>query len=168
MHPILASFNFADFLRMLADHWWSEFRDLGDWPWGTLASIAEYIDLFPLVVCLVWSIYGLNCLLRSFRKRHLPTALPNYSVLIPFYAEPTGALRTAQSMANVFPAPDEILLVDDGSPDVAGERALLDEWNLPPRTRVLRLPVNRGKAGALNAGLQEARAEVVVCLDADT
>ena len=60
MSAILASFDFADFVRMLADHWWSEFRDLGDWPWGTLESIAEYIDLFPIVVCLVWSIYGLN------------------------------------------------------------------------------------------------------------
>jgi biofilm PGA synthesis N-glycosyltransferase PgaC len=164
----LASFDFADFLRMLADHWWSEFRDLGDWPWGTLASIAEYIDLFPLVVCLVWSIYGLNCLLRSFRKRRLPTTLPSYSVLIPFYAEPAGALRTAQSMADVFPPPDEILLIDDGSPDLAGERDLLDETTLPPRTRLLRLPVNRGKAGALNAGLREVRSEVVACLDADT
>ena len=84
MSAILASFDFADFVRMLADHWWSEFRDLGDWPWGTLESIAEYIDLFPIVVCLVWSIYGLNCLFSSFRRRQLPATLPGYTVLIPF------------------------------------------------------------------------------------
>ncbi len=168
MSALLASFDFADFLRMLADHWWSEFRDLGDWPWGTFESIAEYIDLFPLVVCLIWSIYGLDCLFRSFRRGRLAAVLPGYSVLIPFYAEPAGALRTAQSLADVRPPPHEILLIDDGSPEILGALNSLDEALLPPRTRVLRLPSNRGKAGALNAGLREARSEVVACLDADT
>ncbi|MGI9087384.1 MAG: glycosyltransferase [Chthoniobacterales bacterium] len=167
IHTFLASFEFADFLRMLADHWWSEFRDLGDWPWGTLESIAEYIDLFPLVVCLIWSIYGLDCLFRSFKRTRIPASLPGYSVLIPFYAEPAGALRTAQSVAAAFPLPDEILLIDDGSPEDS-EAAVLDETTLPPRTRLLRLPINRGKAGALNAGLRETNSEVVACLDADT
>ena len=168
MSAILASFDFADFVRMLADHWWSEFRDLGDWPWGSLESIAEYIDLFPIVVCLVWSIYGLNCLFGSFRRRRLPATLPGYTVLIPFYAEPRGALRTAQSMTDVNPPPDEILLIDDGSPYDEEERSVLDEVLLPPRTRVLRIPANGGKAAALNAGLRETGSEVVVCLDADT
>jgi biofilm PGA synthesis N-glycosyltransferase PgaC len=163
----LASFDFADFVRMLADHWWSEFRDLGDWPGGTLESIAEYIDLFPIVVCLVWSIYGLDCLFRSFRRREIGTVVPGYTVLIPFYAEPGGALRTAQSMAGVNPPPDEILLIDDGSPENDDEE-VLDETSLPPRTRLIRIPFNSGKAAALNAGLRETGSEVVVCLDADT
>lgn len=168
MSPILASFDFADFVRMLADHWFSEVQDLGDWPWGTLESIAEYIDLFPLVVCLVWSIYGLNCLFRSFRRRQLPASLPGYVVLIPFYAEPRGALRTAQSLAEVSPPPEEVLLIDDGSPDDEEERHVLDEALLPPRTRLLRIPINGGKAAALNTALRESGSEVVACLDADT
>ena len=168
MSPILASFDLADFVRMLADHWFSEFQDLGDWPWGTLESIAEYIDLFPLVVCLVWSIYGLNCLFRSFRRRQLPASLPGYVVLIPFYAEPRGALRTAQSLAEVSPPPEEVLLIDDGSPDDEEERHVLDEALLPPRTRLLRMPINGGKAAALNTALRESGSEVVACLDADT
>ncbi|MDQ2659046.1 MAG: glycosyltransferase [Verrucomicrobiota bacterium] len=166
MSHFLAVFNFADFVRMLADHWASEFRDLGDWPGGSFQSIAEYIDLFPIVVCLVWSIYGINSLLRSFRKSHIPARLPGYSVLIPFYAEPLGALHTAQSLAAVEPAPEEILLIDDGSPDEAECAHVLAV--LPPRTRVLRQPKNGGKAAALNAGLSETHSEVVVCLDADT
>ncbi len=168
MFPFLAQFDFADFVRMLADHWVSEFRDLGDWPRGTFESIAEYIDLFPIVVCLVWCIYGVNCLIRSFRKRHIPSVLPGYSVLIPFYAEPAGALRTAQSLAGVDPQPEEILLVDDGSPRGTERIDALDESSLPPRTRLLRYPVNRGKAAALNAALAEIRSDIVVCLDADT
>ncbi|MDQ6656053.1 MAG: glycosyltransferase, partial [Verrucomicrobiota bacterium] len=43
-----------------------------------------------------------------------------------------------------------------------------DETSLPPRTRVLRLPHNGGKAAALNAALRETTADVVFCLDADT
>ena len=53
-------FNLPEFVQMLADHWISEFRDLGDWPIGTFESIAEYIDIFPIVVCLVWSILRLD------------------------------------------------------------------------------------------------------------
>ena len=159
-------FDFADLLRTLAEHWRSEFTDLGDWPRGTFDSIAEYIDLFPLVVCSLWSVYGLNCLFRSFRRRPVAAMLPSYSVLIPFYAEPAGALRTARSLASVHPPPDEIILVDDGSPpETAGDDILGD---LPPRTRLLRLPRNVGKAAALNAALRETKSEIVVCLDADT
>ncbi|MEP6809703.1 MAG: glycosyltransferase family 2 protein [Chthoniobacterales bacterium] len=168
MLHFFATFEWADFIRMLADHWFSEFRDLGDWPRGTLESIAEYIDLFPLVVCLIWSIYGINCLLRSFRHGTVPAQLPSYSVLIPFYAEPEGALHTAQSLAAVDPPPDEIILIDDGSPEETESITALMENGLPPRTRILRLPKNSGKAAALNAGLRETRSDVVVCLDADT
>ena len=133
MHDILAMFR-SDFVRMLADHWLSEFRDFGELPFE---SIAEYIDFFPLVICPIWSIYGVICLLNSFRRRPIPETLPSYCVIIPFYSEPAGALRTAQSVAQVHPPPDEILLVDDGSPDEEECAHVLAI--LPPNTRVLRL-----------------------------
>ena len=70
---------------MLAEHWLSEFRDLGDWPRGTFESVAEYIDLFPLVVCVVWSIYGVICLVgSSASEKHSADAaelLRDHSVL---------------------------------------------------------------------------------------
>lgn len=167
--PMFADFDFADFLSTLADHWRSEFTDLGDWPWGTFASLTEYVDLFPLVVCFLWSLYGLNCLFRSFRRQPVAAALPGYCVVIPFYAEPAGALLAARSVALVQPPPAEILLVDDGSPPLSASFDGLDDpANLPPNTRLLRLPHNSGKAAALNAALFETHAEIVVCLDADT
>ncbi|MDQ6861041.1 MAG: glycosyltransferase, partial [Verrucomicrobiota bacterium] len=168
MLALLESFAWDDFVRMLAEHWISEFRDLGDWPHGTFESIAEYIDIFPLVICLIWSIYGVICLINSFRRKTIPAHLPRYSVIIPFYAEPAGALRTARSLSDVQPPPDEILLVDDGSPDAEECARVLDAASLPRGARVVRLPSNRGKAAALNAALREAKAEIVVCLDADT
>ena len=53
-------------------------------------------------------------------------------------------------------------------PDDDEERHVLDEALLPPRTRVLRIPANGGKAAALNAALLETGSEIVACLDADT
>lgn len=168
MNAFLATFDWEGFVQMLADHWVSEFRDLGDWPRGTFESIAEYIDLFPLVVCVVWSIYGVICLVGSLRRKRIPATLPSYCVVVPFYSEPGGALKTAQSLADVQPPPDEIILVDDGSPDEEECARILNESLLPPRTRLLRMSRNGGKAAALNTALREVRSEVVVCLDADS
>ena len=44
------------------------------------------------------------------------TPLPEYTVLIPFHAEPDAALSTMRSLASVTPAPREIIIIDDGSP----------------------------------------------------
>ncbi|MDQ6938899.1 MAG: glycosyltransferase [Verrucomicrobiota bacterium] len=166
MHTFVASFDFGGFVQMLAEHWLSEFRDLGDWPRGSFESVAEYIDLFPLVVCVIWSIYGVICLVGSLRRKKLPQTLPSYSVVVPFYSEPDGALKTAQSLAEVQPSPDEIILIDDGSPDEEECARVLAI--LPRCTRILRLARNVGKAAALNAALREVQSEIVVCLDADS
>ena len=104
---MMDGFDLLELLRTLFEHWWSEFTDIGEWPYGTFDSIAEYIDLFPLVVCLLWCLYGVNSLIRSFRKQRVPAHLPGYTVLIPFFAEPDGAVRTAHSLDRAHPAPDQ-------------------------------------------------------------
>jgi poly-beta-1,6-N-acetyl-D-glucosamine synthase len=157
--------DLSDLWQTFADHWISEAHDLTEWPRGTFESVAEYIDLFPLVVCLLWCLYGIASLLRTFFPAKVRPRTKSFSVLIPFYAEPQGALRTAESVARVTPPAAEIILVDDGSPPGSCE---IDPAALPPRTRVLRLMKNGGKAAALNAALLETTADVVFCLDADT
>ncbi len=60
----------------------------------------------------------------------------------------------------------EIIAIDDGSTDGTGD--LLEALAASePRLRVLRLPVNRGKAAALRAGARLTDAEYVVCVDGD-
>jgi polyisoprenyl-phosphate glycosyltransferase len=58
-----------------------------------------------------------------------------------------------------------VVLVDDGSTD--GTAALLAVWSERPGFRSLQLSRNFGKEAALTAGLQAARGEVVVMMDAD-
>src|SRR3954469_13259054 len=164
---MLSPADLNDLWQTFADHWISEAHDLTEWPGGTFESIAEYVDLFPLVVCLLWCLYGFASLIRTLRGSQVPETTLSFSVLIPFYAEPAGALRTALSVAAVTPPVSEIILVDDGSPPGAGADAI-DPAALPPRTRIVRLHTNGGKAAALNAALAEATADILVCLDADT
>src|SRR5436305_4359857 len=113
-----------DLWQTFADHWISEAHDLTEWPVGTFESIAEYIDLFPLVVCLLWCLYGFASLIRTLRSARIPDTKLSFSVIVPFYAEPAGALRTAASVASVSPAPAEIILIDDGSPPGSGADAI--------------------------------------------
>ncbi|WP_299436871.1 glycosyltransferase [uncultured Rhodospira sp.] len=119
----------------------------------------------PFCVSVLWTIYGLIDLARPAASKRDPTTdtALDYTVIIPFYNEPEGALVSARSLAGVSPEPREILLIDDGS-----VRGMPDDVALPRKTRVLRLETNGGKARALNAALRAVRTELVVCLDADT
>ena len=88
------------------------------------------------------------------------------TVLIPAYneadriAETLDGVMTALAGAGMEGA--QVLVIDDGSSDdtaaVAASR---------PGIEVFRLEGNRGKGGALNVGLRQARGEIIVTLDAD-
>ena len=62
----------------------------------------------------------------------------------------------------------EIIVVDDGSPDAtsASARPFIKEVSTE-RLRVLRLMRNRGKGGAVTAGVLRARGEYILFADAD-
>ena len=56
----------------------------------------------------------------------------------------------------------EIVFVDDGSSDETA--AIVSRY---PAVRLLKLGVNRGPAAARNAGLREARGDIILFTDAD-
>ena len=91
------------------------------------------------------------------------------SVVVPVYneAESLALLHAeiaaaAGSMGETW----ELILVDDCSTD-GSHRILLDLRAQDPHLRIVRFSRNYGQTAALAAGFEQARGEVVVCLDGD-
>ena len=89
------------------------------------------------------------------------------SVLIPAYNEEAVIAISVRAALDADYPELEVLVLDDGSTD-ATESVAREAGAGDPRLRVLRDPVNRGKAERLNVGLREARHELVAVTDADT
>ena len=90
---------------------------------------------------------------------------PAVSVLLPVRDAGSALSACLDSLAVQSLADHEVIAVDDGSCDGSGER-LAERATLDPRLRLLRTPP-RGIAAALNHALAEARAKIVVRMDAD-
>ena len=151
-------------------HPWSHaLRSLVDWPGGILDCLADFILFFPLLLSLSWSVSALVKLAlvgsKTWAARPDGVELPTLAVLVPFYGDGREAMHTLDSLRDVTPRPQEIVLIDDGSPAGGGLPA---DFPLPAGVTLLRLPRNVGKAGALSAALSKVKSEVVVCMDADT
>ena len=163
------SMNPSIWSQDLIHPWQHGLHTLLDWPGGTVHGIGCFIQFFPLLLSLSWSVSALLRLgvviFKTWFGRKVTTTLPTFSVLIPFYGDAQEALRSVHSLRYLKPAPQEIVMIDDGSP--AGCELLAD-FALPANVRLLRLPQNIGKAAALNCALHSVTSDIVVCLDADT
>jgi cellulose synthase/poly-beta-1,6-N-acetylglucosamine synthase-like glycosyltransferase len=91
---------------------------------------------------------------------------PLVSVLIAAYNEEKVIGRTVRNLLNSTYKNFEVIIIDDGSQD--GTFAHVQEhFGIERKIRMYRKE-NGGKSAALNFGLQKARGEVVIVLDADT
>ena len=99
----------------------------------------------------------------------MSTPAPALSIVIPVYdeAESLGPLFAELGPAlDALDRPAEVVAVDDGSTDGSFER-LVALAHGDPRIRIVRLARNYGQTAALAAGIEHARAPVIVSLDAD-
>lgn len=85
------------------------------------------------------------------------------AAVIPLYNKRGTILRCLQSVRAQTRAPDEMLVVDDGSTDGGGD---LVAQLADPKIRLLRQP-NGGASAARNCGIEAARSERIALLDAD-
>ena len=91
-----------------------------------------------------------------------PTAAPSFSVVIRAYQAAGSVAEAVESALAQTVPPAEVVVYDDGSSD--GTEAALG----PYRDRIVYVwRENAGPAGAFNGGVDTARGEFVVVLDAD-
>lgn len=93
---------------------------------------------------------------------------PFVSILVPGFNEAPTIQATIRTLLAIDYPHFEVLVLDDGSTDGMADVARAYEGKHGPgECRVLTKP-NGGKWSALNFGLQHARGEYVLCVDADT
>lgn len=113
-----------------------------------------------------WTAVSCPVTQHKLRPRAYPGCL---SIVIPLYneCEVIPELRSAlTTFADGLPCAVEIVLVNDGSTDTSV--ALLSEWaETDARARLLCLARNFGHQAAVTAGLDHARGDAVVVMDAD-
>jgi poly-beta-1,6-N-acetyl-D-glucosamine synthase len=139
-----------------------------------MPTVAELLltlaALYPVITAALWVAGGVLYQLSDEREVEQPAdgEWPAVTVLIPAYnEEEVIATSVAAVLASDYPGELELLVLDDGSTD-GTEDAALSAASGDPRCRVLRDPVNRGKADRLNEGFAQASHELVVATDADT
>lgn len=94
---------------------------------------------------------------------------PLVSVVIPVFNERAVLPVLHQRLADVFellPVRYELVLVDDGSTDGSGQY-MVELAQRVPGVRSVRLSRNFGKEAALTAGIEHARGDAVIVIDAD-
>lgn len=87
------------------------------------------------------------------------------SVIIPFYNNPTDAIRALKSVLNQTHKNIEIILVDDGSKTKTDE--ITKFIKSKDNVKLIRLAKNSGVSAARNRGIAEATGEFVALLDSD-
>ena len=137
--------------------------------WTAAKLLLAFVALYPVVTAALWIAGGM--LFRLLDERDAAEepegGWPGVSVLIPAYNE-EAVIGTSVAAAIASDYPElEVLVLDDGSTD-GTEAAALEAIAGDPRCRVIRDPVNRGKADQLNVGFKQARHELVAVTDADT
>ena len=98
---------------------------------------------------------------------HAPKLLA--SVVMPVYRESSNLIGVLEEIRNRLSQTGlrfEIVLVDDGSPDDSWA-VISEQAGRFPMLRAARLSRNFGKEAALTAGMEMARGDIVIVMDAD-
>lgn len=114
-----------------------------------------------------------SLLLDRRPSRQTPLVYPGVSVLVAAYNEETGIGATLESIARLnYLGRVEAIVINDGSSDgtVAQFKTAKAALKIPRNisVRLLDFQDNRGKAAALNAGLDAAKHNLICTIDGDS
>ena len=137
---------------------------LAFWMTGVLSWLIGAVGV--LVLARVALVLPTACgqLRRSRRRRTLVAPHPTVTVVVPAYNDAVGIERAVRSLAASTYRDLDVVVVDDGSTD--GTAGIVEGLGLD-RVRLIRRR-NGGKAAALDTGIRESTAEVIVMVDGDT
>jgi glycosyltransferase involved in cell wall biosynthesis len=99
----------------------------------------------------------------------MTTTHSSLSVVVPVYNEEENVASLAQKLhdaLSILGRTYEVILVDDGSRDATWER-LVEAAKAHPHFRLIRFRRNFGQTAAMAAGIDAAKNDVIVTLDAD-
>jgi biofilm PGA synthesis N-glycosyltransferase PgaC len=136
-----------------------------------LDVLVAFVAIYPIITAALWIAGGV--MLRPWEERPSDPVLqpeggwPGVSVLIPAYNEQAVIATSVRAALHSNYPQLEVLVLDDGSIDDT-EAAAVEAAAGDSRLRVLRDPVNRGKAEQLNVGFTRAQHRLVIVTDADT
>ena len=136
-----------------------------------LEVLLAFVAIYPVTTAALWIAGGL--MFRFWEERPAERELeptggwPGVSILIPAYNEEAVIATSVRAALNSDYPHFEVLVLDDGSSDDTEATAIAAATG-DRRLRVLRDPVNRGKAEQLNTGFARARHGLVLVTDADT
>lgn len=146
--------NFVVFMVFSFLLWFSS----GLFYWGTIIGVARLIWIIVLVF------------IESFVRGRKPVSVETQemlaSIIVPCYNEELVVARTIDSLLHSSYKNFEILVVDDGSKDATWD-ILRRNYEQNPQVRLF-TKSNGGKTNAMNFGIEEARGEVIITVDADT
>lgn len=157
------SFGWAAFAYLQSAHWITGLESPGARLLVRLLVLG--IAVLPAFMNLFLAT-GLLLDRRPARSRFADSDFPAVSILIAAHNAQDTILDTLASIAaQRYPAPVEVMVINDGSTDATLERLRNAGY---PWLEVLDLACAGGKSKALNAGLRLAAHSITVTLDADT
>jgi cellulose synthase/poly-beta-1,6-N-acetylglucosamine synthase-like glycosyltransferase/peptidoglycan/xylan/chitin deacetylase (PgdA/CDA1 family) len=135
--------------------------------------VTQWLPAIAIGAALLGAVRLLAIVIYAFRHKRLEQARAgiawepaSISVLVPAHNEEKVICRTIDSLLRSPNKTFDIIVIDDGSTDETA--GVLDRtFGGNPRIKVFR-KANGGKAAALNFGLLQTEAEVMVAIDADT
>ncbi|GAB3678039.1 glycosyltransferase [Actinocorallia lasiicapitis] len=132
---------------------------------SVLFGIAGVLCVARLLFLLVFAHLHVRSVRGRRPGRGRDPVQPPLTVIVPAFNEEAGIAASVRSLMDTdYQGPLEILVVDDGSTDRTAE--IVDALRVPG-VRLIR-KANGGKPSALNAGIEQARGEILVMVDGDT